>query len=82
MLDVIKKALGLLLLFNTCITTASGVRFVHVSKEIDFAIPAESPVTSWELKKYDTVEYKRQFAVFGTYQYGWLTNDPSDEDNY
>ena len=76
------KAIGLLLLLVTCVAAASDVRLVHVSKEIDFAIPAKSPVTSWKLKKYDTVEYKGQFVVSGTYEYGWLTDDPSDEDNY
>jgi len=76
------KTVGLLILLASSIAAASDVRIVHVPPDIDFAIPASSPVTSWKIKEYGVVEYTGKFIVSGSYEYGWLTDDPTDADNY
>ena len=68
-----------LALFVACSAAASQpLQFVHVSKEVDYVVPADSPVKFQSIGKYDTVTYAGQFLLTGRYTYGFVPDNPEE----
>ncbi len=67
--------------FTTSAIASESMK-VKAMDDVTYVIPPNSPVGKATVKEYDVVEYAGRIMVSGKYEYGYATNDPTDEDNY
>jgi hypothetical protein len=68
-------------LFSATVSASAELK-IRTSKEVEFVIPADSPVRYLRTGQYDVVHYSGQFVLSGRFSYGHYTDDPKEVDWY
>ena len=77
------RLFSLLLLASSAVAAATAPdRTVRVSDDVEYVIPAGSPVTYRRTGEFYTVYYNGELRLTGNYSYGYVTDDPQDDGTY